>query len=72
MTWFMGDIFFVSILTLTIAPSLSYLHTCTHTCTHPHISHSWGPKWGENGYFMLVRGKGKCGIDTGVTSVVLE
>ena len=33
---------------------------------------SWGEKWGENGYFMLIRGKGKCGIDQQVTSAILE
>ena len=73
-------ILFVSILTLTNTPSQSHLHTCTHPhnhiFTHAHTLtfhiYSWGPKWGQNGYFMLVRGKGKCGIDTGVTSVVLE
>ena len=68
----MGDygfrnVLFVSILTLTHASSQSPLLILTH----PHIPHSWGPKWGQNGYFMLVRGKGKCGIDTGVTSAVL-
>ena len=37
-----------------------------------HSTCSWGHKWGEDGYFKLIRGKGKCGIDQGVTSAILE
>lgn len=36
------------------------------------IKNSWGEKWGESGYFRMIRGKGECGIDQQVTSALLH
>ena len=35
------------------------------------VKNSWGVKWGEQGYFRITRGTGKCGINTGVTTALV-
>lgn len=30
------------------------------------VKNSWGPDWGESGYFRMIRGQDECGIEENV------
>lgn len=34
------------------------------------IANSWTKKWGENGFFRIIRGKNACGIESMVNSAM--
>ncbi len=36
------------------------------------VRNSWGTNWGEKGYFRIVRGTGACGINTDVSTAIIN
>merc|ERR1712187_801134 len=35
------------------------------------IRNSWGPSWGEHGYYRIIRGTGACGLNTMVATAII-
>merc|ERR1712039_657168 len=35
------------------------------------IRNSWGPRWGEHGYYRIIRGTGACGLNSMVATAII-